>query len=143
MHVARTRGGECLSSEYLAGLHRYRFRCGSGHEWTAAGTSLLTGSWCGACAAEASRKSIDDVRAEAVARGGQCLCERSVRCDVKPHWLCGQGHEWHSTWSNVSRGSWCPQCAILARITARKSRTHRKHVANGKLDFQGEASGMG
>lgn len=140
MREARSRGGECLSGEYLGGLHRYRFRCGSGHEWTAAGTSLLAGSWCGPCAVEASRSSIEDVRAEAVARGGRCLSELYVRCDVKLHWLCGQGHDWHATWSNVKRGSWCPQCAILARITTRKSMARRKYVANGKLDLQSEPS---
>ena len=28
-------------------------------------------------------------------------------------WECEKGHQWHSTYTNIQSGHWCPKCAIL------------------------------
>lgn len=51
MHaLARSRGGECLSAEYLGVHTKLRWRCGRGHEWSTKPATVLRGHWCPECA---------------------------------------------------------------------------------------------
>jgi hypothetical protein len=47
--LARLRGGECLSSEYINGKSKYRWRCADGHEWEASAQKVRTETWCPIC----------------------------------------------------------------------------------------------
>lgn len=49
--LARNKGGQCLSTEYV-GITKYlKFRCAFGHEWQSRGGNILhNGSWCPKCA---------------------------------------------------------------------------------------------
>jgi hypothetical protein len=47
---AASRGGECLSIEFLGVAVRHRWRCGRGHEFDASPRLLvMAGHWCDAC----------------------------------------------------------------------------------------------
>ena len=53
--IAKERGGECLSTEFLGCIHKLQFRCGVGHEWFSTpccirGSPNCKGSWCPKCA---------------------------------------------------------------------------------------------
>ncbi len=49
--AAEAKGGECLSTEYIKLLSKYRWRCAKGHEWEAIGANVGRGrSWCPICA---------------------------------------------------------------------------------------------
>ena len=48
--VADSRGGACLSSEWLGAAVGHRFRCAFGHEWEARPHNVLRGTWCPKCA---------------------------------------------------------------------------------------------
>lgn len=47
--IARLKGGECLSSEYINAHTKIKFRCKRGHEWEASANSIKRGSWCRKC----------------------------------------------------------------------------------------------
>jgi hypothetical protein len=53
---ARERGGECLSTSYNGRMAKYRFRCGEGHEWDAAGIEIMRKAWCRQCVFERARR---------------------------------------------------------------------------------------
>jgi hypothetical protein len=49
--VARSRGGECLATEYLGAQRKHRWRCVYGHEWEARFDNIRnSGAWCPICA---------------------------------------------------------------------------------------------
>jgi len=53
-HIAKTRGGECLSTKYINGSTKLNWRCRSGHTWMATPDNVKNGkSWCPICARSA------------------------------------------------------------------------------------------
>jgi len=127
--IARTRGGQCLSEQYVGVLQPYRFRCARGHEWHTLGSNVLAGTWCRQCVVEARRgrsqpetaklKSSLSQRApdgllrlqqQAEMQGGQCLSEQYLGVNFKHRFRCAEGHEWDNLAMNVLRGQWCKLC---------------------------------
>jgi hypothetical protein len=128
--VARDKGGECLSDEYLGSRARYRFRCAEGHEWEKAATRFVTGSWCGACREGARRWQVESSAHDiARARGGRCLSGSFINTKAKLRWLCHRGHEWIAPLGRIRDGHWCPDCANMALISNRKSKAGRRYEA--------------
>jgi hypothetical protein len=48
--LARLRGGECLSDEYVNTQTKLRWRCDRGHEWSTRPMVIIKGHWCRECA---------------------------------------------------------------------------------------------
>ena len=49
--LAKSRGGECLSKDYINQQLKLKWRCGSGHEWDAKPSNVKNkNSWCPICA---------------------------------------------------------------------------------------------
>ncbi len=48
--LAKSRGGQCLSTEYKDIKSNLKWKCGFGHEWEASPRMPLTGHWCTQCA---------------------------------------------------------------------------------------------
>ena len=139
MHaLAKSRGGKCLSDEYVSALSTLEWKCvDCGHEWKATPSSVIGGSWCRRCCFrkgwELRRKkfgkrgqrgrpgpspkySIADMRKLAAKRGGECLSKTYVNAFTKLKWRCGEcRHAWLAAPGDVRRGTWCPACAIDAR----------------------------
>lgn len=112
--VAASKGGDCISTEYLSARSPLRWRCAEGHEWEAAPTSIISRrSWCPYCAGQrGNHLTIESMRELARHRGGECLSEEYVNTKTKLRWRCGQGHEWDALPLNVvHKNSWCPFCA--------------------------------
>ncbi|MGA7811983.1 zinc-ribbon domain-containing protein [Caballeronia sp.] len=61
----------------------------------------------------AYRKTIEDMRALAARKKGQCLSLEYRGMEAKLLWRCDSGHEWQAIPEQIQQGSWCPQCAIL------------------------------
>lgn len=137
--VALDKGGVCLSESYLGQCRRYRFQCGHGHEWEATAASVLQGSWCPNCACVARRLGIDVARADAQARGGQCLSTTYVDNNTKMSWMCDRGHVWQARFGQIRKGQWCPECAHMARITNANSKARARYRAAGNLAEVGMA----
>jgi len=115
MHsVAHERGGACLSLEYRSMRAPLKWRCETGHTWTACAETVLRGSWCPDCFGQ-SRGSIAKLRELARTRGGVCLSDTYVNNLHKLRWRCRQGHEWDARPMNIVMGTWCPTCANVSR----------------------------
>lgn len=110
--IATSRGGELLSSVYRTMNSSLRWRCGCGCEWNAnAGSIVYGGTWCPECAG-CAMKTIEDMHALALERGGLCLSTEYTNSRTALLWRCGEcSTEWSAMPLNVQRGSWCPKCA--------------------------------
>ena len=113
--IAKAKGGQCLSSEYVNTKSKLRWQCAVGHEWMAAPGNIKTnGSWCPTCAG-VTRGSIDEMRELAASKGGKCLSDAYVGNKSKLRWQCAKGHTWTAVPTSIKRGVWCPMCAGVAR----------------------------
>lgn len=58
------------------------------------------------------KKNIEDCRLLAEQRGGRCLSEEYVNCDIKMLWECEKKHIFEARYRHVKyEKSWCPECA--------------------------------
>jgi hypothetical protein len=114
--AAAARGGQCLSDEYTNRRAKLLWRCAKGHEWSAAAGSVIgSGTWCAICSGKA-KLTVEEMRAIAKERGGECLSEQYVNLGTKLSWRCAHGHEWSATPNNVKYAkAWCPVCALGRR----------------------------
>ncbi len=57
-------------------------------------------------------RTIEDLRAFAASRGGECLGEAYEGDDVLHGWRCAKGHTFEASPTRlVMGGYWCPECA--------------------------------
>lgn len=116
--VAKQRGGRCLSRAFVSTATHLRWSCREGHRWQARPAAVFAGTWCPSCAYDAKRLSLDDMRAIARERGGECLATSYTNERVPVRWRCAEGHVWIARSGNVRRaGSWCPECAWGSRLS--------------------------
>jgi hypothetical protein len=128
-HLAKTRGGDCLSTIYLGVKAKLEWVCKEGHTWEATPDTISTGTWCPVCAnlrriikhRFSSLLSPDDwlevLKRHARSKGGELLSSIYSNSKTRLRWRCKFNHEWRATPSKVRRGTWCPYCA--------RSRTRR------------------
>jgi hypothetical protein len=134
--IAAERGGRCLSTEYRDVHQPVRMRCAKGHVWDVPARKLLYGQWCRLCQIDAKRLSIDHAHAAAAVRGGECLSKVYVNSHTKLTWLCDRGHQWQAVLTSVRhKGTWCPQCSSMDRISNRNSKARIKYQAVGQDAF--------
>ena len=114
--IAQKRGGELLSTVYKSMNVPMRWRCCCGNVWHATGGSVAYGgSWCPDCAG-CTIKTIEEMRALAVSKGGRCLSTEYTNTRTSLLWECGEcANKWFSMPMNVQRGTWCPLCAVTKR----------------------------
>src|SRR4029079_10060394 len=106
----RERGGACLSESYGGTLAKLEWRCGRGHVWRATPNTILSGCWCPKCRLRIS--DVEEMRAIARERGGDCISPEYVNVHTNLRWRCMQVHEWDATPGHVIHSnSWCPECA--------------------------------
>ena len=110
--IAKQRGGKFLSTTFNSVNDRYRWVCAANHEWTAAPSDVMKGNWCGRCAKDKSRVTLDVAHSAALQHEGKCLSVEVKDSYAKLKWLCKNGHTWEARLNNVMhRQSWCPQCS--------------------------------
>jgi len=121
--LAARRGGECVSKTYVNEKTPLKWRCAKGHTWKATPNSIrpytekTKGSWCPFCANERRKLTIEEMKAVASSRGGECLSATYVNNKTPLLWRCDKGHQWQATPKRVrrsglgQRGNWCPECA--------------------------------
>jgi hypothetical protein len=51
--IAQTRGGRCLSGQYVNNWTKLQWECSQGHRWESAPSSVKNGAWCPVCAGNA------------------------------------------------------------------------------------------
>lgn len=119
--LASERGGKCLSTEYTDSKSHLEWECSEGHGWETTAGSIRQGAWCPVCAAkrraDLRRGDIEEFRLIANMRGGRCLSTEYQDAISPLKWECSEGHEWRANANSVKRGSWCPTCAGVSRLT--------------------------
>lgn len=120
-HLARSRGGKCLSAEYVDSKTKMLWECGKGHQWEATSASIRSGKWCPDCGGT-KKKTIEEMHEIARERNGKCLSDTYINKSTKLVWECEKGHRWEATPNSVRRGTWCPHCAGRARLTIEEMR---------------------
>jgi len=115
--LAHSRGGKCLSKDYVNSHTKLKWECAKGHIWKAKPVEVKGGTWCPYCAGKAPL-TIEDMQQLAVERGGKCLSKKYIDAQSKHKWQCAGGHIWEAKSSGVrNSNSWCPHCAKLFPLT--------------------------
>lgn len=108
--LADSRGGRCLSKQYVNLRTKLKWQCSKQHVWKASPDNIRSGSWCPVCAGR-PKLTVDNMKAIAKSRGGECLSKEYANAHVHLKWRCEKGHEWEATYNNIGKGKWCPICA--------------------------------
>jgi len=118
MHdIANSRGGKCLSTEYINSGDKLEWQCDKGHTWKATPNSVKRGNWCIFCTGLA-RLTIEEMQDIATSKVGKCLSTEYINIGTKLKWQCSKGHEWYMAPGNVkNQGQWCPHCAHCVKLT--------------------------
>ena len=119
--LARKKGGECLSDEYVNMFTKLLWRCSEGHTFSSRPEHVLRGQWCPHCAGNA-RHTIDEMRELAASHGGTCLSDDYVNSSTKLVWRCSEGHVFHNALKNIRKEQWCPVCARRFDFTIEEMR---------------------
>ena len=109
-HMAKSRGGTCISKTYTDTHSNLIWCCKKGHKWKAMPRNVKNGTWCPYCSRRI-RLTIQEMRSIASKRGGKCLSKKYMNIKTNLKWQCRYGHKWIATAANVKKSTWCPYCA--------------------------------
>ncbi len=109
--VAKSRGGKCISEEYINSVTKLLWECKEGHRWKAKPVIIKRGRWCPTCGGS-EKLTIDEMKELAKDRGGWCLSPQYINANTKLLWKCEMAHQWEATPASVKSGSWCPLCSV-------------------------------
>lgn len=112
--IAKSKGGLCLSSNYINYNTKLKWRCREGHIWMASPRSIIN-HWCSECyklrRGSKTRLSIESMQHLASEKNGLCLSKEYKNAHTKLQWQCIEGHVWTTTPHTIKKGSWCPKCS--------------------------------
>jgi hypothetical protein len=120
---AKSRGGECLSTEYTKAKDKMLWKCDNPThpQWESPFDSMVSGQrWCTLCGIEknANKNRLSDglerAYKHAQSKGGQCLSTEYTNARDPMLWKCDNPEHpvWQSDFDHVvSRDRWCQQCA--------------------------------
>lgn len=89
--------------------------CKNGHSWQATIYNRAKNkSGCPKCAQNASRRyTIEDFKAIAKKRGGDCISDKFISVRKKLKFICKEGHIWETRADSVLyTEKWCPTCGL-------------------------------
>jgi hypothetical protein len=99
-----------MIGDYINALTKSEFMCGSGHSWSARPNDILSGRGCPTCSDTTLSIEIINRRLQDQGRTIRAFGEYTNSIQSMS-FCCELGHEWHTSASNVLRGSGCPICA--------------------------------
>ena len=70
-------------------------------------------------------------------RGGRCVSEIYYNSNTPLAWRCAWGHEWSAVPASIRKGSWCPECAGVKRLTIGKMRSIAQSRGAGPVFVRG------
>jgi len=107
---AKSKGGKCLSLEYIGSRKSLKWECLKGHTWTSS-YYWAQRTWCAECnQIEKNKSTLEEMRNIARKRHGKCLSEE-YHPNKKLKWECKQGHIWEAVGFKIKRGNWCAICS--------------------------------
>lgn len=109
-HVAKERGGICLSQTYSNVSTPLTWKCSKGHIWETPYHGVIdAGAWCPVC--RDTKNSINDARELAQKHNGKCLSTKYINNYTPLLWRCSCGYKWKAIYANVQQSTWCPYCS--------------------------------
>jgi len=115
--LAISKGGECLSKEYINVKTNMQWKCKEKHTWPATFKNIKKGTWCPTCAGKA-KLTLEECQELAISRDGKCLSTEYINALISMEWKCNEGHTWLANFKSVKNAnSWCPNCAGKAKLT--------------------------
>ena len=122
---AKSKGGFCLSQEYVGNSTKMEWQCGKDHPaWLANFNNVVrNGKWCPQCGIESTSNAkiiqgrLPQAQQHALSKNGLCLSNRYVQGNQKLTWKCSNANHkpWTSTFhSVVLKDHWCPECGKKA-----------------------------
>jgi len=114
--IAKTRGGRCLSKNYINSDTPLLWICKEGHKWKDPAWRIKQGKWCTTCRKISNHrvkeiKILNKLQRVAASRGGKCLAKNYKNSMTPILWECKDRHRWYASPGNVvSAGSWCGKC---------------------------------
>jgi len=117
--LAISRGGKCLSENYIDSHSKLDWQCKEGHRWKASAQGVKSGHWCPKCA-HSEKLTLDEMQKIAESKGGKCLSNQYVNARTKLEWECKDGHRWYAIPDAVKRLSWCPVCGNKSRSDSQR-----------------------
>jgi hypothetical protein len=111
--IAESRGGKCLSSEYINIKSKLLWQCSEGHEWKAVPDVVVNrNSWCAECSHDKKNQELlTDMQNLAKSKGGKCLSTKYINNSTKMLWQCSEGHHWEANAKSLKHSdTWCPKC---------------------------------
>ena len=109
---AISRGGECLSTEYINARTSMEWKCEENHTWPATFDCVKNGgNWCPTCARNA-KLTLEECQKFAISRGGECLSTEYINSEFHMQWKCEKNHTWFATFHKIkNQQTWCPTCS--------------------------------
>jgi hypothetical protein len=107
---AKSKGGECLSTEYKNSKSILTWRCKENHEWDAHFNAIKTCKiWCNVCSGT-ERICLKECQNYAISKGGECLSTEYIPSS-KTQWRCKNNHEWSVSFYPMKHcNTWCSKC---------------------------------
>lgn len=132
--IAKSRGGKCLSTEYINSQVPMLWECGCSpsHQWKTAYNNIYSkNSWCPALSGN-MRKLINYYEEIAIKNGGKLLGDFKGR-NVRIMWECKFSHQWLraprvADKINKANKEWCPVCLN----SIKKNIEYCKEIAKSK-----------
>jgi hypothetical protein len=125
--VANSKGGKCLSTEYLNNTLPLLWECEKGHEWQASPNKIKNGGWCPFCAGSI-KTTFEDIVHRIEKRGGKCFSNSFNNNYSKIDIDCEHGHKFSTTVKSIKMGRWCPQCATDERAGKKRLSLEDMHL---------------
>ncbi len=108
--IALSKGGICLSEEYVNRVSKLLWQCKEGHQWQASAKHVKFGSWCPKCR-NTGLLFLRNAQAYAEQHGGKCLSTKWVHNSEKLEWKCKEGHRWQAKYGYLKTNNrWCREC---------------------------------
>jgi hypothetical protein len=112
--LAVAREGTLITQTYVNAHGELEWECKREHRWKASASYVKHHSlWCPECP---PIDRLEGLQALAKRRGGKLLSAVYLHTDAHLSWQCAKNHQWNVSSTNVKRGTWCPECAGVARI---------------------------
>jgi len=116
--LAKSKGGLCLSTDYVNAHAKLQWRCVNNHTWWSNFNHIRIGTWCPKCSKKFPH-TIDDCIKFAKNKNGRCLSEQYKNAKTKLQWQCSKEHIWWACFDNIKNGNkWCPKCMMRKEQSA-------------------------
>lgn len=112
--IAKSKGGRCLSKNYINDRTKLKWQCEKGHTWKAIPLNVKRGSWCPTCLGRFP--TVKDMIKIARKKSGKFLSSDYKGPTTKHKWQCEKGHIWEAIPTSIKQGFWCPFCANNLRL---------------------------